>query len=90
MIVRLNPDVQVIPDPESDGALLVNDAFIVARVNKTGKIILELAEQQETWEGAAREFANVAICSPEYAATTIREYTAELARAGWLEQQNLE
>lgn len=88
MIARLNPDVQVVPDPESDGALLVNqDSFMVARVNRTGRMILELAEQHETWDGAADSLASLAGCSVGYAAATIREYTGKLARAGWLEQE---
>lgn len=88
MIARLISDVQVIPDPDSDGGLLVNqDSLMVARVNKTGKTILDLAGKHETWDGAAKEFASIAGCSADYAAATIREYTEMLVSAGWLEQQ---
>lgn len=91
MIIQLKPNVQVIPDPESDGALLVDqDSFMVARVNKTGQMILDLAEHHQTWDDAARELAGAGGCSIEYAAAVIREYTDELAQTGWLEQQNPE
>lgn len=83
MIARLNSNVQIVPDPESDGALLLNqDSFMVARVNKTGQIILDLAEQHETWDSAADSLARLAGCSAEYATATIREYTDNLASAG--------
>lgn len=89
MIARLNPVVQIIPDPESDGALLVNqDSFMVARINKTGQMILELAEHHKTWDSAAESLASTARCSVGYAAATIRGYIGNLARAGWVEQES--
>lgn len=89
VIARVSQDVQFIPDPESDGGLLVHqDSFVVARVNKTGRMILDLAEHHATWDEAARELASIGGCTAEYAATVIREYVGELARTGWLEQLN--
>lgn len=58
---------------------------MVARVNRTGRMILELAEKHRTWDDAAAALATVGSCSAEYAAAVIREYTGELARMGWLE-----